>query len=86
MPGAGSVTIGNVISESVIGTGSVTVDAGTNVVTLTAVNTYTGPTTVYSGTLQIGDVTHAGQRGVHYVRRYRQQRRNPARHWNHLSP
>ena len=60
VPGAGSVTIGNAISESVIGTGSVTVDAGTNAVTLTAVNTYTGPTTVYSGTLQIGDTTHTG--------------------------
>ena len=53
IPGAGNVTISNVISGA---GGSVVVNAGANVVTLTGVNSYTGATTVSSGILQVGDL------------------------------
>ena len=54
---AGSVTIGNAI----YGDGAVIVKAGAgNAVTLSGANTYTGTTTVSTGTLQVGDLAGNG--------------------------
>ena len=48
----------------VSGTGSLTVNVtGSSVVTLTGNNTYTGPTTISSGTLQVGDTLASGTLG-----------------------
>ncbi|HEV2329170.1 MAG TPA: autotransporter-associated beta strand repeat-containing protein [Verrucomicrobiae bacterium] len=52
------------VAGVVSGTGSLTVNVtGSSVVTLTGNNTYTGPTTIGSGTLQVGDSLASGTLG-----------------------
>src|SRR5262249_25752379 len=50
---AGSLTITGLISESVSGSGLAKVGAGTLVLAGSSVNTFTGGTTIYQGTLQL---------------------------------
>jgi autotransporter-associated beta strand protein len=57
--GSGAVTLG----VPVTGAGSVTM-SGSGMLTLAAANTYTGGTTVNSGTLRLGDGVHAAALGV----------------------
>lgn len=50
------------------GTGSVMVSvSGESVVSLTGNNTYSGPTTIAAGTLQVGDITASGSLGTSMV-------------------
>jgi len=62
---AGSVPIDLIFSGKIIGTGGITITgtgslAGPGKLTLTQENTYTGVTTISSGTLQLGNNTSAG--------------------------